>query len=195
MKVIGLTGSVAMGKTDTARLFAELGIPVFDSDAVVHKLYAKGGKAVPAVKRLCPEAIVAGAVDRRLLSAALMDDPDLLAKLEAAVHPLVRAELTRFLADEKSKNSKFVVVDVPLLFETGREKEFDIIVVVSAPAEIQKRRALARPGMTEEKLALILSRQLPDAMKRSKADYVVETGRGHDFARGQVNRIVNQLSA
>src|SRR5688572_33111700 len=123
-------------------------------------------RSVPAVKRLCPEAVVAGAVDRRLLSAALMDDPDLLAKLEAAVHPLVRAELTRFLATEKSKNSKFVVVDVPLLFETGRENEFDIIVVVSAPAEIQKRRALARPGMTEEKLALILSRQLPDAMKR-----------------------------
>ena len=195
MKIVGLTGSIAMGKTDTGRLFAEQGIPVFDSDAVVHKLYAKGGKAAAAVKKLCPEAVVAGAVDRRRLTLALVERPGLLEKLEAAVHPLVRKELVRFLKAERSKDSPVVVVDVPLLFETRRENEFDVIVVVTAPPEIQKQRALARPGMTEEKLKLFLSRQMPDAQKRARADYVVETGKGHDFARSQVKRIVNQLRA
>jgi dephospho-CoA kinase len=193
MKIVGLTGSIAMGKTHTARLFAEEGIPVFDSDAVVHGLYAKGGKAVAAVARICPEAIVEGAVDRQRLAAAAVDHPEVVERLEAAVHPLVRAELRHFLDEQRTKGAQLVVADVPLLFETGREDDFDAIVVVSAPSEIQKRRALARPGMTEEKFSLMLSRQMPDAQKRARADYVVETGEGDEFARGQVRQIVNQL--
>jgi dephospho-CoA kinase len=195
MKIIGLTGSIAMGKTDTARLFAEQGVPVFESDAIVHELYAKGGQGAAAVSRLVPEAVVAGKVDRQRLTSALVQKPALLEKLEAAVHPLVREELRRFLENERNRNSPFVVVDIPLLFETGREKEFDAIVVVSAPVEIQRKRALARPGMTDEKLNFILSRQIPDAQKRAKADYVVETGEGHDLTRSQVKKIVNQLTA
>jgi dephospho-CoA kinase len=195
MKIVGLTGSIAMGKTDTARLFAEQGVPVFESDAAVHKLYAKGGQAVAAVSRLVPEAVIAGKVDRRRLTLALLENPVLLEKLEAAVHPLVREELCKFLEKERNRKPPFVVVDIPLLFETGREKEFDAVVVVSAPAEIQRKRALARPGMTDEKLNLILSRQIPDAQKRANADYVVETGKGHDLARSQVKKIVNQLTA
>jgi dephospho-CoA kinase len=195
MKIVGLTGSIAMGKTDTARLFAEQGIPVFESDAAVHKLYAKGGQAVAAVSRLVPEAVIAGKVDRHRLTLALLENPALLEKLEAAVHPLVREELRKFLEKERIRKPPFVVVDIPLLFETGREKEFDAVVVVSAPAEIQRKRALARPGMTDEKLNLILSRQIPDAQKRANADYVVETGKGHDLARSQVKKIVNQLTA
>jgi dephospho-CoA kinase len=195
MKIIGLTGSIAMGKTDTARLFAEQGVPVFESDAAVHRLYAKGGQGVVPVSRLVPQAIVAGKVDRQRLTAALVQNPALLEELEAAVHPLVRDELGKFLERERNRKSPLVVVDIPLLFETGREKEFDAIVVVSAPSEIQRKRALARPGMTDEKLNLILSRQIPDAQKRAKADYVVETGEGHDLARSQVKKIVNLLTA
>jgi dephospho-CoA kinase len=194
MKIIGLTGSIAMGKTNTARLFAEEGIPVFESDAIVHRLYLPGGKAVAAVQLLCPDAIVAGSVDRQRLSSALQEDPDLLDRLESAVHPLVREELDLFLMTERRKGSPLVLVDVPLLFETGRQKEFDAIIVVSAPGEIQKQRALARPGMTPEKLDLILSRQLPDADKRARADYVVDTGKGQEFTRSQVKQIVSQLS-
>jgi dephospho-CoA kinase len=194
MKIIGLTGSIAMGKTDTARLFAEEGIPVFESDAVVHRLYSLGGKAVPAVQRLCPQAIVAGSVDRQRLSSALQNDPDLFDRLESAVHPLVREELDRFLLTERRKGTPLVLVDVPLLFEIGRQREFDVIVVVTAPFAVQKRRALARPDMTPEKLDLILARQLPDADKRARADFVVDTGKGQEFARSQVRQIVSQLS-
>ncbi|HEY7747722.1 MAG TPA: dephospho-CoA kinase [Aestuariivirgaceae bacterium] len=193
MKTVGLTGSIAMGKTETARLFQKEGVPVFESDKVVHGLYRKGGKAVTAVKRLCPVAVVGGAVDRQRLATALMNDPSLLHKLETAVHPLVREEMAAFLREHRRKNPPFVVLDVPLLFETGCEKEFDIVVVVSAPLEIQKQRALERPGMSEGMLDLILSRQIPDAEKRGRADYVVETGKGIDFARSQVRKIVSQL--
>lgn len=194
MKTVALTGSIAMGKTDTARLFSEAGIPVFDSDKAVHELYRRGGKAVALVRNFCPEVVVDGAVDRGLLAAAVVDDPSLLNKLETAVHPLVRKELDKFLEEQRRKKKALVVVDVPLLFETGREKEFEAVVVVSAPADVQKDRALARPGMTERKFRLILSRQVPDSVKRAKADYVVETGKGHDFSRSQVGEIVNQLS-
>jgi dephospho-CoA kinase len=134
-------------------------------------------------------------VDRQRLAAGLLRDSSLLAKLEALMHPLVRAELAEFIAEERRKGTPLVAVDVPLLFETGRENEFDAVVVVSAPPEQQRTRALARPGMTEEMLKLILSRQMPDAEKRERADFVVDTGKGHDVARGQVREIVNQLSA
>jgi dephospho-CoA kinase len=194
MKIIGLTGSIAMGKTDTARLFAEQGIPVFDSDAIVHRLYAPGGKAVSAVQHLCPQAIVSGSVDRQRLSSALQSDPNLLVRLESAVHPLVREELERFLLTERRKGTPLVLVEVPLLFETGRQREFDVIVVVTAPSETQKQRALARPGMTPQKLDLILARQLSDTDKRARADFIVDTGKGHEFARSQVRQIVSQLS-
>lgn len=195
MKIIGLTGSIAMGKTHTARIFAEEGIPVFDADAVVHAFYQPGGKAVNIVRSLSPAAIVGDAVDRQRLSAAIIKDEGLLRRLEAAIHPLVREEQAHFLERERRKGSPIVVVDVPLLFETCRENEFDSIVVVSAPPEIQRQRALARPGMTPEKFDLILSRQMPDHEKRAQADFVVETGGGDELARSQVKRIVNQLAA
>ncbi|MGH6875485.1 MAG: dephospho-CoA kinase [Aestuariivirgaceae bacterium] len=195
MKIIGLTGSIAMGKTHTARIFAEEGIPVFDADAVVHGFYQPGGKAVDIVRSLSPGAIVEGGVDRRRLSAAIMQDEELLRRLEQAIHPLVREEQEQFLERQRRKNAPLVVIDVPLLFETGREKEFDSIIVVSAPPEIQRQRALARPGMTPEKLDLMLSRQTPDHEKRARADFVVETGGSKELARSQVKRIVNLLSA
>jgi dephospho-CoA kinase len=195
MKIVGLTGSIAMGKTHAARIFAEEGIPVFDADAVVHQFYQPGGKAVDIVRSLSPKAIVEGAVDRRRLSAAIMKDEGLLRRLEDAIHPLVREEQAQFLEREHRRKSPIVVVDVPLLFETGRENEFDSIIVVSAPPEIQRQRALARPGMTPEKLDLILSRQLSDHEKRARADFVVETGGSDELTRSQVKRIVNQLSA
>jgi dephospho-CoA kinase len=195
MKIVGLTGSIAMGKTHAARIFAEEGIPVFDADAVVHRFYQPGGKAVNIVRSLSPKAVVEGAVDRRRLSAAVMKDEGLLRRLEEAIHPLVREEQARFLEREHRRKSPIVVIDVPLLFETGRENEFDSIIVVSAPPEIQRQRALARPGMTPEKLDLILSRQLPDHEKRARADFVVETGGSDELTRSQVRRIVNQLSA
>jgi dephospho-CoA kinase len=193
MKILGLTGSIAMGKSDTLRLFAEQGIPTFDSDAIVHALYAKGGDGVAEVERLCPDAVTGGAVDRQRLSAAIAREPALLDRLEKAIHPLVRRELARFLGAERAKGSPVVVIDIPLLFETGREKEVDAVVVVSAPPEVQRQRVMARPGMTEEKLDLLLSRQLSDAEKRARADFIVDTGRGHEFARGQVREIVSQL--
>jgi len=193
MKIIGLTGSLAMGKSDTLRMFSDEAVPTFDADEVVHRLYGRGGGAVDAVGRLCPNAIVGGAVDRRRLSRAIEKNPALLFELERAVHPLVSQELEKFLATARANASDMVVLDIPLLFETGREKEFDSIIVVSAPADVQKRRALARPGMTEEKFKLILSRQTPDAEKRSRADYVVDTGIDHESTRSQVRRIVNQL--
>jgi dephospho-CoA kinase len=193
MKIVGLTGSIAMGKSDTLRMFAEAGIPTFDADHVVHRLYARGGRGVTAVERLCPAAVVDGAVDRRRLSEAIETKPSLLAEIERAVHPLVRQELDRFLEDERAKQTELVVIDVPLLFETRREKEFDSIVVVSAPPHVQKSRAMARPDMTEEKFNLILSRQTPDAEKRARAHFIVDTGAGHESARSQVRRIVSQL--
>jgi dephospho-CoA kinase len=195
MRIIGLTGSIAMGKTHTARIFAEEGIPVFDADAVVHALYQPGGRAVNIVRSLSPEAVIADAVDRNRLSDAIMKDEGLLKRLEETVHPLVREEQAQFLERERRKKSPLVVVDVPLLFETGRENEFDSIIVVSAPPEIQRQRALARPGMTPEKLELILSRQIPDHEKRARADFVVDTSGSNEYARSQVKRIVNQLSA
>jgi dephospho-CoA kinase len=195
MKIIGLTGSIAMGKTHTGRIFAEEGIPVFDSDAVVHALYQPGSKAVSIVRTLRPEVVVGGAVDRERLSAAIIKDKKLLERLEEAIHPLVREEQAQFVARERRKKTPLVVIDVPLLFETGREDEFDSIVVVSAPPEIQRQRALARPGMTPEKLDLILSRQMPDHQKRERADFVVDTGGSDELARSQVKRIVSQLSA
>jgi dephospho-CoA kinase len=193
MLLVGLTGSLAMGKTETARMFAGLGVPVFDADAEVHHLYAVGGAAVGPVAEAFPEALVDGAIDRARLSAGLLADPSRLPSLEAIVHPLVRAAESRFLDEARGAHEPFVILDIPLLFETGRDSAMDRIVVVSTSSENQRRRALARPGMTEEKLARLLARQTPDADKRARADFIVDTGRGLDDAFDQVRRIVSRL--
>jgi dephospho-CoA kinase len=173
--VLGLTGSIGMGKSTTAAMFAAEGVPVWDADAAVHRLYAPGGAAVAAVGALCPAAIVRGAVDRARLRAAIQADPMLLPRIEAAVHPLVAADRQAFLAAEAARAAPVVVLDIPLLFETGGEAEVDATVVVSAPPEVQRARVLARPGMTPEQFEAILARQMPDAEKRRRATHVIET--------------------
>lgn len=193
MIVAGLTGSLAMGKTETAKMFAAHGIPVFDSDAEVHRLYAKGGEAVPFIGRAFPSAVSDGTVDRARLSALVTSDPQELAKLEALVHPLVEKARDRFLREARKNNGKLVILDVPLLFETGLDRKVDKVVVVTAPAEIQRQRALARNGMTKEKLDRIISRQLPDAEKRRRAHYIVDSSQGFPAAAAQVGRIVAEL--
>ena len=175
MIVAGLTGSIAMGKSETAKMFAARGIPVFDSDAAVHGLYAKGGGAVAAIGALAPSAIHDGAVDRQELSRLIQADPGLLKDVERAVHPLVKDMQKRFLADAAAAGARIAVLDIPLLFETGRASEVDAVVVVSAGAEQQRERALKRPGMTAEKLDFILAKQMPDVEKRARADYVIDT--------------------
>lgn len=186
--VIGLTGSIAMGKSETARLFAAEGVPVHDSDAVIHKLYGKGGAAVTKIAEAFPSAVRDGVVDRAALSAEVAVDPAALKKLEALVHPLVAAEREAFLAE--ARDEAIVVLDIPLLFETGVAGEMDALVVVSAPEEVQRARALNRPGMSVEKFESLLARQLPDVEKRAKAHFVVVTDQGMDHAQGQVRVIL-----
>ncbi len=193
MIVLGLTGSIGMGKTATAGMFRQLGIPVFDADAAVHDLYAPGGDAVTPVGEAFPGAIVDGAVNRDALSKAVLDDPSAVRKLESIVHPLVRKMQTRFIDAARDGGHDIVVLDIPLLFESGGAGRVDRIVVVSAPADVQKDRVLARPGMTEEKFLAILSHQMPDEEKRARADFIVDSSRGLDDALRQVERIVAQL--
>lgn len=175
MIVAGLTGSIAMGKSETARMFAARGIPVFDSDAAVHALYASGGDAVAPLALLAPGAIVDGQVDRARLAKLVQADPALLKKVEAVVHPLVKTRQEAFLAEAARAGAAIALLDIPLLFETGREKEVDVVIVVSATPALQRQRALDRPGMTAEKFDFILAKQLPDAEKRARADYVIDT--------------------
>ena len=193
MLIVGLTGSIAMGKTETARMFATRGIPVFDSDAAVHALYAKGGEAIPFIEQLFPAAVVDGSVDRRRLAAGVMAEPDLLKKIEAAVHPLVRARQEAFLSEARRNKAAFAILDIPLLFETERDKDVDKIVVVSARPKLQRQRALAREGMTAEKLDFILAKQVPDLEKRRRADHVIDTSVSLEDAAGQVDRIITEL--
>ena len=190
MRVIGLTGSIAMGKSTAAQAFRNLGLPVFDSDAAVHSLYAKGGAAVSPLQKLVPQAIADGAVDRQALSAAIREKPELLKEVEKAVHPLVWQAQENFLKQCDAQDADLAVLDIPLLFETGRDAEVDFIVVVSAPAEIQRQRALARPGMTAEKLDQLLARQMPDAQKRRRATHVIRTGLSRHHAQAAVRRLV-----
>jgi dephospho-CoA kinase len=192
MIVIGLTGSIGMGKTETGKLFAKLGVPVSDSDAIVHALYESGGSAVAAIAKIFPDAVKGGQVDRTVLSRLVTADPSKLRRLEEIVHPLVRAAQDHFV--NIHKDEEIVVLDIPLLFETGRDSEVDRIVVVSAPEDVQRARVLARKGMTEEKLAAILARQTPDTEKRARTDFVVDTSQGLDHAERQVRAIIAELT-
>ena len=185
---IGLTGSIGMGKSTAAAMFADEGCRIWDADAAVHRLYAPGGAGVQAVARLAPEAVVDDRVDRPRLAAWVAADPARLPRLEATIHPLVAADRERFLA---GATADVVVLDIPLLFESGGA-EVDLAVTVSAPPEVQRTRVLARPGMTPEKLDLILSRQMPDAQKRARADVVIETT-GFDETRAAVQKLMRRI--
>lgn len=195
MILVGLTGSIGMGKTTTARLFEAEGVPVHDADAAVHDLYAAGGAGASAVEALFPGVCEGGAVDRKRLAERVMDDPAALARLEAAIHPLVAAERDGFLERARASGAKVAVLDVPLLFETGADKLVDAVVVVSAPEAIQRERVLSRPGMTKAKFAAVLARQTPDAEKRARADYVIDTGAGIEATRDQVRAVLRALTA
>jgi dephospho-CoA kinase len=188
MVVLGLTGSIGMGKSTTAEMFREAGVPVHDADAAVHALYE--GEAVGPVEAAFPGVTRDGRVDRAALRGRVLDDPAALERLEAIVHPLVRAARDSFLADARDRQARVVVLDIPLLFETGADREVDRVVVVSAPEAVQKARVLARPGMTEAQFSAILAKQLPDAVKRQRADWVIDTGQGLEAARTAVRRIV-----
>lgn len=193
MLLVGLTGSIGMGKSETAKMFARLGIPVYDADAAVHRLYAKGGAAVAPIEAAFPGVSVDGAIDRARLSAHVLNQPEQLKKLEAIVHPLVgRAQLDFLLAAEEA-GATMVVLDIPLLYETGGQARVDVVVVVSAPHHVQRARVLQRPGMTEEKFEAIFAKQVPDAEKRQRADFIVETDQGLDHAFAQVEDIVAEL--
>jgi dephospho-CoA kinase len=190
--VLCLTGSLGMGKTTAARYFAEAGVPVHDSDAVVHALYE--GKAVSAIEHAFPGSTSGGKVDRAKLAVMVLNDPAALARLEAIVHPLVSESTDEFLADAKAKGAPVVVLDVPLLFETDTHRRCDAIVVVSAPPEVQRQRVLERPGMTEEKFAAILGKQLPDTEKRRRADFIVDSSKDFAHARAQVRDILRAVA-
>jgi dephospho-CoA kinase len=193
--VVGLTGSIGMGKTETARMFASLGIPVHDADAVVHRLYDSDARVVSAVGTLFPDCLRDGRIDRACLSARVRGNEAALARLEEIIHPLVAADQQDFIETAGRLGADIVVLDIPLLFESGAHERMDAIVVVSAPPEIQRERVLARPGMSEEMLARILARQMPDVDKRARAHFVVETGEGFGHALAQVESMVATLRA
>lgn len=191
MIMLALTGSIGMGKSTVAKMFAERGVPVFDADATVRRLQGPGGALVRRIEERFPGTTRAGAVDREALAAAVLGRPDELAALEAIVHPAVQAERTRFIAAHAG--AKALLFDIPLLFETGGESAFDHVIVVSAPAELQRERVLGRPGMTESRLKAILARQLPDAEKRRRADFVIDTSGTLPETARQVDAILAGL--
>ena len=193
MKVVGLTGSIGMGKTTTAKLFAEEGVPVYDADTAVHAIYRRGGAAVEPIAKAFPGAVRDGEVDRAALSAQVTGDPEKLRALEAIVHPLLAEGRAEFFRTAQLSGAEAIVLDIPLLFETAGDRGLHAVVVVSAPEEVQRARVLARPGMTEEKLAGILARQTPDAEKRARADFVIDTSRGIEAARDDVRRVLSTL--
>ena len=192
MIILGLTGSIGMGKSTTAKLFEEAGVPVYDADAAVHKIYE--GEAAPAIEAAFPGTTVNGKVDRNKLSAKVVHDPAAMKRLEQIVHPMLGASRQKFLHDAEQSGAPVAVVDVPLLFETGGEKRVDAVVVVTTTPEIQRRRILERDNMTGEKLDAILARQLPDAEKRKRADFVVDTSGGLDPVRARIRDIVDQAA-
>jgi len=193
MITVGLTGSIGMGKSTTAAMFATQGVPVYDADAEVHALYAKGGAAVGPVGEAFPGVVVDGAIDRPLLSRQVVGKPDEMKRLEAIVHPLVGMSRVDFFERAAAAKADIVILDIPLLFETGGEKRMDAVVVVSAPADVQRQRVLARPDMDEAKLDAILARQMADAEKRVRAHFVIDTGQGLDHAREQVREVLRVL--
>lgn len=189
--LLGLTGSVGMGKSTTSRMFAEEGVPVWDADAAVHRLYAAGGAGAAALEDLAPGAMIDGAVDRDRLREAVAARPGLLDAIEARIHPLVAADREAFIAEQRGAD--VVVLDIPLLFETGAGAGMDGVIVVSAPAEVQRARVLARPGMTPAMLERILARQMPDAEKRARADFVIRTDGGMEAARADVHALLERI--
>ena len=190
--VLGLTGSIGMGKSTTAGFFRDAGIPVWDADAAVHRLYAPGGPALDPVARICPAAVSAAGVDRAVLRGWIAEDPANLKRLEAVVHPLVGKDRAAFISEAAESGAEIVVIDVPLLFEGSGAREVDATLVVSAPADIQKQRVLDRPGMTEDHFARILASQMPDAEKRARADFVIETV-DLETARAGVDRVLAEI--
>lgn len=190
MIILGLTGSIGMGKSTTAKLFAEAGVPVYDADATVHLIYE--GEAAPAIEAAFPGTTVGGKVDRTKLSAQVVHDADAMKRLEEIVHPMLRAYHQKFLDDAEQSGAAVAVVDVPLLYETGGEKRVDAVVVVTTSPDIQRQRILARDNMTAEKLDAILARQLPDAEKRKRADFIVDTSHGLEPVRARIRDILEQ---
>ncbi|MGH6643555.1 MAG: dephospho-CoA kinase [Bradyrhizobium sp.] len=192
MLILGLTGSIGMGKSTTAKLFVEAGVPVYDADAAVHQIYQ--GEAAPAIEAAFPGTTVDGKVDRARLSAKVVHDPAAMKQLERIVHPMLGASRQKFFADAEAAGAPVVVVDVPLLFETSGEKRVDAVVVVTTTPEIQRERVLARGTMDDAKLDAILARQLPDAEKRKRADFVVDTSHGLDPVRARIKDILAELA-
>ena len=192
MIVLGLTGSIGMGKSTTAQLFAEAGVPVYDADAAVHRLYE--GEAAPAIEAAFPGTTTDGKVDRNRLSARVVLDPAAMKRLEEIVHPMLGASRHKFLQDAEQSGAPVAVIDIPLLFETGGEKRVDAVVVVTTTPELQRERILARPNMTGEKLAAILARQMPDAEKRKRAHFVVDTSHGLDPVRARIRDILAEAA-
>jgi dephospho-CoA kinase len=192
MIILGLTGSIGMGKSTTAKLFEEAGVPVYDADAAVHKIYE--GEAAAAIEAAFPGTTAEGRVDRNKLSAKVVHDPAAMKRLEQIVHPMLGASRQKFLHDAEQSGAPVAVVDIPLLFETGGEKRVDAVVVVTTTPEIQRQRILERDNMTGEKLEAILARQLPDAEKRKRADFVVDTSHGHDPVRARIRDILDQAA-
>ena len=195
MIVLGLTGSIGMGKSTTTAMFADAGALVWNADDAVHRLYARGGAAVGPVGEAFPGVVVDGAVDRTRLAEALGDDGEAFRRLEAIVHPLVMKGRLAELAAAEARGVKLAVLDIPLLFETGGDASVDAVVVVTAPAAVQAERVLARPGMTRERFEAILARQMPDAEKRRRADFVIDTSAGLEAARARVDEIVGMVLA
>jgi dephospho-CoA kinase len=192
MIVLGLTGSIGMGKTTTAGFFAEAGVPVHDADATVHRLY--DGEAAAAIEAAFPGTAANGKVDRQKLAQRVVGDKAALQRLEAIVHPLVRREEARFLANAEKKGAPVVVLDIPLLLETGGGERVDAVVTVTAPPDVQRARVLERPGASEEKLEALIASQMPDAEKRRRADFIVDTSQGFDAARAQVRQILDAVA-
>ncbi len=192
MFILGLTGSLGMGKTATAKMFAEEGVPLHDADAVVHRLYES--EAAPLIEAAFPGTTAGGKVDREKLGQKVIGDAAAIKRLESIVHPLVAAARDRFLAEAERSGAAVAVLDIPLLFETGGDTRCDAVVVVSAPLDVQRSRTLERPGMTEQKFAAILAKQLPDVEKRARADFVVDTSKGFDAARAQVRDILARVA-
>jgi dephospho-CoA kinase len=194
MKVIGLTGSIGMGKSTAARMLRRLGIPVHDADAAVHRLMGKGGRAVAVIAAAFPGTVVAGRVDRPALGAKVFGHPTELRRLEKILHPLVQAEAQRFIRRQQARQQKLVVLDIPLLFETGGEQRCDAVIVVTAPRFLQRARVLARPRMTPVRLAEIEALQMPDGEKRRRADFVIETGHGYRHALMRLHHVLDEIN-